>query len=416
MQLEEDLNDDPTRGMSVEVTKTPNGDYQLRMSVADHPTLIFNGKLSGAKVAKKWEFVNPTPKCVTVARKHATKGDATSPMVITLTFHLSKKHHEMILVAGWDYSGGADKTQYAKTFRDDVYRGETHIVKSVSSVTKNQTIAKEIFTATVVTLFDFKSGNRVRWWKGQKKWHEIDEVLQGSVATDTSKPYDDATTKQKRHDDDAISITHVYDYIIALGKAVPGCVAGFHIFSHAWDGGPVLVNTDQASPYGYAEPRADDRDPDDKDGRDFDFESQNMPDVSHFKAAFQSGATLKIWGCLAVTKYRKMARVALKETETGRDKNEQFTFTADSQTLTMSIQEIEDEFNNNILGDSYMQNLADAVGQTVFGAPPGAGSNLKSVGRKNYMYVDQLIYSKVLKWYETALGKSHDKTGYVPHS
>ena len=411
-RLAETFANDPARGMSVDVSATTPGAYQLRVELPDHPVLAFNGELTETKGERSFKFVKPTPKCITVSRTRAIEGDATSPVLITVTLALTKKHAEFVLVAGWDYSGGADNTQYALTMRDDLYEGKTNHIAAPDKVSKNVAITKRIHDHTIVVLYDFKSGKRIRWIKGQTGWHEIDRVLQGTVATHTGR-YSDAANAQKRHDDDAISITHVYDYIIDLGRQYPGTLVGFHIFSHAWDGGPILVNTTQASPYNYGDADEHLRDPGDKDGRHKDFTIDNMPDVAHFQAAFTSDATLKVWGCLAVTLYKTMARTAAKARKDKKPRDQKLDFQVDGDSYSMTQEEIEEYFRTQIIDDSYMRRLGDAVGLPVYGAPPGAGANLHSIGSKNYMYVDQSIYSTMLKWYEDALGLQRDEMGHL---
>lgn len=411
-RLAESFADDPVRGMSVDVSATSPGAYQLRVNLPDHPTLLFNGELSETKGQRHFKFVKPTPKCITIARAQAREGDVSSPVVITLTLALTKKHAEIVLVAGWDYSGGSDKTKYATTMRDDLYAGKTNHVRAKDKVTYNVKITRLIHDHTLVTMFDFKSGNRIRWFKGQSGWHECDRVLQGSVPTHTGS-YKDPDNHKKRRDDDSISIVHVYDYIAQLGGAVPGSLVGFHIFSHGWDGGPILVNTNQAANYNYGGVDSHLRDPKDKDGRDKDFTLSNMPDLANFRAAFASNASLKIWGCRAASVFRRMAREAAQARKAGTPRDQALDFTIGDNSYSMSQREIEDYFRDEIIDGSYMKMLADAVGWPVWGAPPGAGADLQKVGSKNYMYVDQSIYATMLKWYKDALGLTIDAMGYL---
>ena len=99
-----------------------------------------------------------------------------------------------------------------------------------------------------MTIFDFKMGTRTRMVKSASGWMEMDCVLQGTVKTHLGS-YKDATNVQKRYLDDSISIRHVYDYISALGAVAPGTLREFHIFSHAWAGGPILVETYEGAAY-----------------------------------------------------------------------------------------------------------------------------------------------------------------------
>jgi hypothetical protein len=408
------LVDDAVRGMSADITAVAPGAYQVAIDLPDRPTFAFNGAIEAKKGRTTFVFAAPSPRCCGLTTHHASRGDATSPSLVTLTLRVGRTHEEIVLVAGWDYSGGSDNTLYAKTWRDDLYDGKTTAIRSPSELKKGVAISPKIRDYTRVTLFDFKTGDRTRWFKGQSRWHQVDRVLQGAVRTHLGK-YSDPANEQKRHDDDAISITHVYDYIIELGRRYAGSLIGFHIFSHAWDGGPLLVNTNQAPIFHYGGARDAERDPGDKDGRHKDFDIINMPEVALFKAAFRGDAALKIWGCLAVDLYRDMIRAAARARKTKRPRDEPLNFSADGQAVTMSQAQIEDEFRARVLPDAYMSRLAAAVGLTVFGAPPGVGSNLARVGKKDYMYVNQAVHATILQWCEDALGLKRDLSGHIAY-
>ena len=104
--------------------------------------------------------------------------------------------------------------------------------------------------------------------------------------------------KHSSTQNDIMSITDVYESIQA---APDGSVVEFSIFSHGYDGGPILVNSDEAD----ATPD-DERDPLDKDGRwDKDF-GPDMGDGSgattprdNFVSSFDKKGMIQIWGCNA---------------------------------------------------------------------------------------------------------------------
>lgn len=381
--------------------------YQLRVDLEQHPPLPFNLQLGTGEAGPELAFVAPAPRCCTLARAGADT---------RVSLRVAPRHQEMVLVAGWDYSGGADNTRYATSYRDDRYAGQTCVVKHPREVEADQPTRREVHDHTMVTLFDFGTGVRTRWWKGEGEepasWHEIDVYLQGSVPTFTGK-YNDPESFRRRHADDSISITHVYDYLIRRGATAPGCVVALHFFCHAWDGGPLLVNTDQQHPYGYGQPKAHLRDPGDKDGRSFDFSADNMPRADEFRAAFAAEASIKLWGCLAVSDYRRMARAAMRALAKGRPRDELFKLELPSRTTYISLDGIEAEFRYSILADAYTMRLSEATGLPVYGPPPGAGASLQRVGKRDYMYVNQSTYAKLLAYLEQQLGMPHDETGYV---
>ncbi len=398
------LSKDKSRGWSVDVSAL-EGKFRLELSLPKHPMLPFRLDIATKKGAKQVSFQATTPKCCTLARKHATEGDDSSPVHFTATFVLAKQHEEIVFAAGWDFSGGGYNDAYCDAWRDDLYEGQT----SISG--KKVKTTRLIHDHTVVTLFDFRLGERIRRIKGQAGWHEMDRVLQGAVKTRLGSVHHDAINKL-RHDDDSCSITHVYAHVKTLGKDFPGSLLGLHIISHAWAGGPIVVDTFEDPPYKAGGAKQDERDPGDKDGRPKDFNSKNMPDVANFKAAFKAGAIAKIWGCYATTVYRDMVRVAAG----AKDKTTKLAVRWDSTTvLQMTATEIEDFFRDQILKNSYMTMMAQAAGITVYGAPPGMGANLKMAGGRNYMFVDQSSYAKEFKWYKDALGLEPDESGHFAY-
>ena len=385
------------QGLSLDLAGLAGGEAKLVLTLPDHPALPFSLKLSGT-TAKAVGFDGTSPLCCTLSKQTATDGAAGTRTLFVFAFAMTKKHTEIVLAAGWDYHGGADNTLYAKTWRDDLWAGTTY-----ATGTKT-TIGKLITPTTVVTLFDFKSGNRTRYIKGSTDWHRMDKVLQGAVATYTAGGETDAAL-QKRYADDSISIVHVYGYIQDLGVAAPASLLRFDIFSHAWVGGPIMINTWEGSAYS----STTSRDPSDKDGRSKDFAS--MARVADFKKAFGAGAVAKMWGCQATTDNRTIVRAAAR----AKDKAAKMKISYAGKDYDISAAEIANAVRTKILPGTYMKALATAAGITMYGAPPGMGANLRAVGSRNYMYVDQSTYALEYKWYADALGLKPDVTGYFAY-
>ncbi len=387
-----------TQGLSLDLAAVAAGTVQLVLELPDHPKLPFALKLSGT-TTKALGFDGNSPICCTLSKQTASAGASGTRTLFVFAFALTKKHTEVVLAAGWDYHGGADNSLYAKTWRDDLYAGATW-----SSGVK-ATMTKVITDSTLVTMFDFKTGNRVRWMKGKSDWHKLDTVLQGTVATYTAGGETDAALT-RRHDDDSISIVHVYGYVQDLGVAAPGSVLRFDIFSHAWAGGPIMINTYEEAAFR----SSGQRDPGDKDGRSKDFGV--MTRAADFKKAFASTGAAKMWGCMATTIYRMLVRAAAA----AKDKTVKLTVTYETSSFTMSANEAADYFRDDILPNTYMKALATAAGITTHGAPPGMGASLRSVGARNYMYVDQTTYAVEFKWYKGVLALQPDESGYFPYA
>ena len=398
-RLAESFAQDGARGFALEISKLKAGEYELRIDLPSYPTLVFQVKLTDKGTQRSFTFRGTTPKCCSIARKHATAGDETSPVLYTAAFALGSQYQELVLVAGWDYSGGSDNSLYAKTWRDDLYEGYTWITG------KKTKIARVVYDYTIVSLFDFRSGQRTRWMKGQKKWHVMDVVLQGAVPTRTSG------TADERHGDDSISVVHVYEYIKRCGDEAAGSVVGLHVFSHSYLVGPILVNTYEGADYIAGGAKEDERDPGDKDARRKDFNGKNLKDPARLKAAFGADAIIKIWGCFAHRELRAIVRAAYDHRKTP-DKKIKITYVGKSREMTPK--KIVSLFQKTVLPASYMAKMAKAIGKSVWGAPPGTGANLKTVGKRNYMFVDLKYYSKAVKWYTTVLKLRADEGNYIP--
>ncbi|ATB30405.1 hypothetical protein MEBOL_003866 [Melittangium boletus DSM 14713] len=328
--------------------------------------------------------------------------------VHSLLVRLAKVHSEVLLVAGWDYSGGSNNVAFCESYRDDLYSGSTYRTGAKKS------IVKRIGDATVVTIFDFKTGERTRMLKGSSEWFEMDRVLQGKSKTHLGS-YKDKANLQKRYLDDSISIRHVYDYVAELGVKAPGSLAEFHIFSHAWAGGPILVETYEDALYAAGGVRQDQRDPNDKDPRLKDFDAINMPRLKDFKAAFAPDGVVKVWGCMATTVYRNLVR-AIDGTKSDAEKIS-FDWIGGRETTTAGL--AKRYFQETIMASSYMSRLSVALGGgvKVYGAPPGMGADLRAVPvgstKRYYMYVNSLTYAREFALLRRAFGMVPDDSGYV---
>lgn len=398
------LSDVAGQGWSVALAGVAAGKYQLNLTLPQRLPLPLAVEVKARGAGKLVVFRGKSPAIATLSSQAVTAGGPASRTLHVVGLKLPKQHSEVVLVAGWDYSGGADNTLYAKTWRDDLYAGQTFISGKAAPLTK------QIHDHTVVSLFDFKSGQRIRWLKARQDWHELDRVLQGSVPTHTGY-YKDAANTQKRHDDDAISIRHVYDYIADLGAAAPGSVQRFDIFSHAWAGGPILVDTVEDAVFAPGGSRSTERDPGDKDGRTKDFSTRNMPRRAQFKRAFAAGGIAKVWGCFATTDYRRLVRGAAQ----APNKTTKFKVQMlDGSEVEVTGQQVENYFKNSVLPETYMAQMGDAVSIKVYGAPPGMGADLRAVGRRNYMFVNQSDYRLEYRWYKDALGLAPDESGHFP--
>jgi hypothetical protein len=384
------------------------GRGQVCLSFMDRPDFILPLTFEKGMDGPVPTFPKEAPLCCPAIQRSTETALGGVKVLFTLTLTLASAHSEVVLVAGWDYSGGARNDAYCDTCREDLYAGSTH------RTGVKTTIPKRIDASTVVTLFDFKTGERSRAVKSASGWFELDRVLQGTVKPNVAK-YSDPLNQRRRHDDDAISILHIYDYIADLGLDAPGTLREFHIFSHAWAGGPLLANTNEDADYRSGGTSAALRDPGDKDPRLKDFDPVNMPRLADLRAAFATDSVVKVWGCLATTAYRNLIRA----TAAAKSDTATVTYDWDGTKITKTAGESKKYLRDAILKYNYMAKLSAAIGgrAKVYGAPPGMGANLRAVpvGKKtfNYMYVDGTIYKLEYNFLKSAMGLVPDDTGYL---
>lgn len=326
---------------------------------------------------------------------------------------------EVVLVSGYDYHGGATNIAYATTQMHELWA------------------AGSIDAQSMVTVFDFATGMRERWVKGQgaeklanqkfaSGWSLLSEDLQGTAAPVLHPHGVDPGAG-------AISITHVYRHLEDCGGNRPGSVIEFSIFSHSWFGGPILFNTGERAAYDTGGAHYPLRDPLDHDARFWkDFEPVNMPDLAHFKAAFSPASFLKIWGCLAITLYRNMLNKARKAKDDvtplgvpAADRTDWFTGVAYPDTRPGIL----DFLRNSAYKSNYMYTLFQITGRPVWGGAPGTGALLLSNGKWNWMYMPEYqleyvggkrvnktpYYKNELNYMKSALGWTFSTDWYLEY-
>lgn len=394
----------------INIGSLSNGEYTLTVSVAGHPELYFRVEIEIRSGEKSIKFRGGRPVCCTVSALQVAQGGTKTRHTQSLNFSLSTNHEEAIFVSGWNYHpNGADYKLYFRTQRDEMYSG----VSRYSG--RRKRITRRIYDYTVVTLFDFETGIRTRMIKAVSGWHTMDEALQGAVPTFTTQPYNDQANIIQRLRADSISITDVYDYIIALGFFPRGSVKVFHVFSHAYNGGLILVNSYEGQHATLIQ-----RSRFDKDARPKDFELLNMPLRQQFGLAFANDAHVKMWGCRAVWEWWHKIQSAY-------DNRNSPNTTIDIQipdrlpdgspttrVVRMTPSQVRAEIQQ-ALNSSYMNALAVASGTKVIGAAPGMGANLKSAGRHHYMYVNPSRYNKQFRWLSDEFSITPDEYGYITY-
>lgn len=379
--------------VGIELADVPTGSHRLALDIPGHPTLHFGVDIEG-DVDRSFAFCKPTPACATVTVQQASAGESHSRRVHVVALELAAKHEELVMVAGVDLKGGANYMKFANTWRDDLYHGRTDL-----GAQPNQAIPRAITDHTVVSMFDFRTGNLEQYIKGIDGWHRMQRVMQGHERPDIKKPKsDDALARRQRAD--CISILDVYGHLSTLGRTHPGSVKQLHFFSHGYSMGPVLLNT-------YDNTKSNDaRDPTDKDPRTKDFLPVNLAHYPNLQAAFVRDAYVKAWGCFGsdiVDKLRAVSRTT--------DINQQVRVKGRNETWSSA--DVIVELRRDILPDSYMVEFCKAIGVDGWSAPPGVTSSYKRSSRRYYFHINEGVHGEVVGWYERHFGCARDLSGMV---
>lgn len=166
------------------------------------------------------------------------------------------------------------------------------------------------------TIFDFKAGAVVT--------HEVTYPAgRRAERTSTDKRFDPVTRAHydrtgtgsdtryvfKDGQFGVMSVLDVYSQVQAVGRDAPGTLRELSFFSHAWHGGPILVNSFDdgvlhvPNPFAGGPPvpmpLGSARDPDDMDPRTKDFRAPTMgaPDLARFRSAYHVDGHSWNWGC-----------------------------------------------------------------------------------------------------------------------
>jgi hypothetical protein len=262
---------------------------------------------------------------------------------------------ELLLVAGADFlQKGIDFDLYAVQRRRD-------------QITKEQyTLDPKADANTIVTQFSFATGKRQSFLLcGPVHWMVVDEQDYGVP------PINEKSA-------DGLSITDVYDWIVAAGEAQEGRVAEFCIFSRAGDKGPILVNSKPGS-------GGSSRDPEDHDPRCGDFDG-NTFDVSKFGVGIADAGQCFIFGADNNVMRRACAGVVAEPEPEEVDRVFKIK-QPDGSTVNMTWQQCKGVLGA-ALDANYSRFLAKATGVMVWSPAPGAVSKLDKSEKRRLMGVE----------------------------
>ena len=167
-------------------------------------------------------------------------------------------------------------------------------------------------------IFDVRKGEvatHVVTYPGGKKTTASSVLSPSPFQAVTKAHYDRTVSGGETHfhfkegQSDKMSILDIYTAVQSLGAASANELMELSFFSHAWMGGPILVNSfddgivNVAMPLGppiaFPMPSGA-RDPDDNDpwaAKDFISPTMDAAALTNFKNAFHSDAFVWIWGC-----------------------------------------------------------------------------------------------------------------------
>ena len=289
--------------------------------------------------------------------------------------------------------------------------------------------ANAIGDGDLVTLLICEQRKRQTFVKatgGPKAWLLIDEFLNKGVERTSPDPQ-----KETIDPDRDIGILHLYQYLHDIGGVRPGSVEEVSVFSHAFFDGPILWDTFQNDGSNGDPNFRDDptrRDPKDLDGRAKDWNASGvMASFGNLAAAFAQDAFFKVWGCNAETYIGQMIRQAQSQLAPKFLRDQLFTFTftftgtetGDPEVPSQSVQEritlahmMKSEIERRI--QQYCGSAALFLKRSVFGAPPGAGSNFGTKGGNSVMFVNQKDNAPIFAFYDRELSATaaKDPDGY----
>jgi hypothetical protein len=159
-----------------------------------------------------------------------------------------------------------------------------------------------IFEPVKLVFFDYPAGKLKIW--------DSHTLKRGKEPTEAPDSETELTPKVKirLHDGttddtgpDRASVLALYEWVKAQPKE---SISTLQVFSHGWQGGPIIWNSSEFDPAGTMLDPLDgqDRDPNDTDFRIRDFVGSNPlagAEGSKFAAAFTTDALIKLWGCVA---------------------------------------------------------------------------------------------------------------------
>ncbi|MCO5169424.1 MAG: hypothetical protein M9894_24025 [Planctomycetes bacterium] len=225
----------------------------------------------------------------------------------------------------------------------------------------------------------------------------------------------------------------LYRYLERVGADAPGTVQEVSVYSHAYQRGPILYNTNQRPGYTSS---TQPRDPDDLDLREKDWTAAGWTkkplDLAKVKAAFRGDATLHAWGCNVKMDIIRSLNAVQKANGDAGDSKPVVIHRAWSNAPREEWSALPHHAILDLLADdlrrvpAYMANAARLLGLACYGAPPGMEGNFATEGGLPIMWVDPdgpalkdnkkgMMHRPSLRFYEKRLGLVPDGKNYVDY-
>lgn len=239
-----------------------------------------------------------------------------------------------------------------------------------------------------------------------------------------------------------MSILDVYKAVQKVGVDAPNTLFELSFFSHAWMGGPILVNSNDDGRFstGNIQLRllsSNARDPDDMDPRVKDFSAPTMDAraLANFQTAFHSDGYVWIWGCAFV---EELNRILCKIENhpsyraSGLGNNTVFEFTnlnagqvellekwlgseldgpfPDKGKVKISFKFLK-HFFCKFTTASYSHHIAKAAKVKTFGAVMGTDAGYDTGAGLPLMSVSRTRWARHINFYKEYLGFSFDPEG-----
>ncbi|MBB5510630.1 hypothetical protein [Paraburkholderia atlantica] len=244
----------------------------------------------------------------------------------------------------------------------------------------------------------------VRYFPGANKVLPVDGPIAFDDYEKQWKSFIDRRKSKRRlkHEsiEKMISITNVYDYVLKIGEGRRRpdgrAIRELHFFCHAFEEGPVLVNTPDLWEV-FLPGESKERDPFDTDGRSSkDFADPNLTSEQRgfFRNAFADDGFAFLWGCNRTFFWKELIRQTFNQQRgDSTDEKRMLRFhrciecdcwgdeerfnrelTESGKPKELYIRDIRQMIQDHMY-DCYAQRLADAIDKPAIGALPGTSSD-----------------------------------------